>query len=94
MIGEVAQSVPVNKNSEKEKLLGSKFPGFYFCMDEPEVLNYKQIIFFIYIYITKADLNMNLAIRWRLLCLYKDISVVILHSIMVIYLKIKLILSC
>ena len=51
MIGEVAQSVPVNKNSEKEKLLGSKFPGFYFCMDEPEVLNYKQIIFYIYIYI-------------------------------------------
>ena len=32
-----------------------------------------------------TSVSVNTTIRWRLLCLYKDISVIILHSIVVIY---------
>ena len=32
----------------------------------------------------RADLDMSTVIRWRLLCLHKDISVIILHSIAVL----------
>ena len=33
----------------------------------------------------RADLDMKTLTRWRLLCLYKDISVIISHSIAVIH---------
>ena len=33
--------------------------------------------------LARADLDIQTAIRWRLLCLYKDISVIISHSIAV-----------
>ena len=34
--------------------------------------------------IPRADLDMKTATRWRFICLYKDISVIISHSIVVI----------
>ena len=34
--------------------------------------------------ITRVDLDMKTAMRWRSLCLYKDISVIIAHTIAVV----------
>ena len=46
---------------------------------------YSSIYCFPQTYFSRADLDMKTATRWKLHCLYKDISVIISHSIAVWY---------
>ena len=56
---------------------------YHSCTEEERVYN---MLFIDKKVQSRADLDINTATRWRLLCLYKNISVVILNSIVVIYL--------